>query len=103
MLLQRHNNKFMDNFSQTQNNKKSKTWLVVLTIIVVLAVLAWFAYSYRTILIPSGGSESQLNKLESQGTSDEISEIEKDLNVTSLGDLNSEITDIERELQNTGY
>ena len=83
-----------------QNNKKSRTWLVIV-IIVVLAVLAWFAYSYRTILIPSG-TESQINKLESQSTSDEIGDIEKDLNATSLDGLNNELSDIEKELQNTG-
>lgn len=79
---------------------KSRTWFTIL-IIVALGVIAWFAYSYRNVLIPSS-AESVIRGLELQGTSDEVADIEKDLNATSLGELNSELSDIEKELQNAG-
>lgn len=77
-----------------------RTWLTIL-IIIVLAVIAWFVYSYRNVLIPSG-AESVIQKLELQGTSDEVADIEKDLNATSLGGLNNELSDIDKEFQNLG-
>jgi hypothetical protein len=58
-------------------------------------------YSYRNVLIPSS-AESVINKLELQGTSDEVSNIEKDLNATSLEGLDSELSDIDKEFQNLG-
>ncbi|MEK7559952.1 MAG: hypothetical protein AAB522_01470 [Patescibacteria group bacterium] len=79
---------------------KSKTWLVII-IIAVLAVIAWLAYSFRTVLIPSG-AESVIKQLEIQGTSDGVADIEKDLKDTSLEGLDGEVSNIERELQSAG-
>lgn len=76
---------------------KSRTWLIIL-IIVALGVIAWFVYSYRNVLISSGAKQ----ELEVRGTSDEVADIEKDLNTTPLEGLNSELSDIEKELQNAG-
>lgn len=80
--------------------KKSKTWLVIV-IIIALAVLAYLAYSFRNTLIPSG-TESTIGQLESQGASDEVSAIEQDLTGTTLQGLDSEVADIEKELESSG-
>lgn len=77
-----------------------KAWLSIL-IIVVLAVIAYFVYSYRNVLIPSS-SESAINQLEVQGNSDEVSDIENDLNTTFLKGLDSEVSDIEKEFESAG-
>lgn len=79
---------------------KSKIWLSII-IILALAILAYLAYSFRTVLIPSG-AESVINQLESQGASDEIADIKNDLDATGLSGLDSELSDIEKELQNPG-
>ena len=75
---------------------KSRTWLTV-TIIIILAIIAYFAYSYRNVLIPSG-AESVINQLELQSTSDEVADIENDLDTTTLEGLDSELESIEKEL-----
>ena len=80
---------------------KSKALFAIL-IIIILGVIAWLAYSYRNVLIPSG-AESTINNLESQGTSDEVSNIESDLNSTVLDGLDNELSDIESELQGASY
>lgn len=91
----------MNNFGpQPMYQKKSKTWLVIV-IIIALAVLAYLAYSFRSTLIPSG-SVPTVGQLESQGASDDVSAIEKDITNTNLTGLDSEVLDIEKELGNVG-
>ena len=80
---------------------KSKAWSAIL-IIIILGVVAWLAYSYRNVLIPSG-AESIINNLESQGASDDIASIEADLSSTALEGLDNELSDIEKELQGASY
>jgi len=90
----------MDNFGpQPMNQKKSKTWLAVV-IILILAVLAYLVYFVR--ISNKEPAEPIVNQLESQGTSDEVADIEQDLSGTALEGLDSEVTDIETELQNFG-
>lgn len=79
------------------NQKKSKTWLAIL-IIIVLAALAYAVYFVR--VSNQEPAEPIVNQLESQGTSDEVSAIEKDLTGTALEGLDSEVSDIEKELGN---
>lgn len=79
---------------------KSRVWFTII-IIIVLGVLAYLAYSYRTVLIPSG-TESVINKLETQSASDEVTSIESDLQVTELQSLDSELESIDKEFQNIG-
>lgn len=79
---------------------KSRAWLTII-IIVALGVFAYFAYSYRTVLIPSG-TESVINKLESQSVSDKVVDIEKDLSNTQLNGLDNELSGIEGELKSSG-
>ena len=78
-----------------------KKTLFAILIIVILAVIAYFAYMYRNVFVPSG-TESVINKLESQSSSDQVADIEADLESTNLGNLDSELSDIESELKNTG-
>ncbi len=47
---------------------------------------------------PSAEIDEDTAVLEEQGTSDEISDIEADLNATDLFDIDKELTDIDREL-----
>lgn len=90
----------MDNFGpQPMNQKKSKTWLAIV-IIIVLAALAYAVYFVR--VTNKEPAEPIVNQLESQGTSDEVSAIEKDLSATALEGLDNEVSDIEKELQNLG-
>ena len=78
-----------------------KKTLFAILIIIILAVVAYFAYTYRSVFVPSG-TESVINKLESQSSSDQVADIEADLESTNLDNLDSELSDIESELQNTG-
>lgn len=91
----------MDNFEpRPMNQKKSKVWFAIV-IIVVLAVLAYLVYFVR-IISNKEPIEPIVNQLESQGISDEVSAIEQDLTGTVLNGLDSEVSDIEKELQNLG-
>jgi len=47
---------------------------------------------------PTTEGDQDIGALEEQGTSDEIDEIETDLESTDLSDLDKELTDIESEL-----
>jgi len=47
---------------------------------------------------PSAEIDEDTTALEEQGTSDEISDIEADLNATDLSDIDKELTDIDSEL-----
>jgi len=47
---------------------------------------------------PAAEIDEETAALEEQGTSDEISEIEADINATELSDIDKELTDIEDEL-----
>jgi len=78
------------------NQKKSKTWLTIL-IIVVLAAIAYGVYFVR--MSNQEPAEPIVNQLESQGASDEVSAIEQDLTGTALDGLDSEVSDIEKELE----
>jgi len=90
----------MDNFGpQPMNQKKSKTWLTI-SIIIVLAVLAYAVYFVR--MSNQETAEPIVNQLELQGTSDEVSAIEQDLTGTALDGLDNEVSDIEKELESLG-
>lgn len=79
--------------------KKSKAWLAIV-IIVALAVLAYFVYFVR--VSTQEPAEPIVNQLESQRSSDDVSAIEQDLSGTVLEGLNSEVSDIEKELESLG-
>ena len=70
-------------------------WIGIAVIAIAAAILAWYYYSPSWL--PAGPDAATL-KLESQGTSDEVSAIEQDLSATDLTDLDKELSDIEAEL-----
>lgn len=76
-------------------NKQSKIWIAI--IIIVLGAVAYWVY-YARVSIVSESSQSAIEQLELQETSDEVSDIEKDLNATSLEGLDSELSDIDATL-----
>ncbi|MBI2627212.1 MAG: hypothetical protein HYW77_03135 [Parcubacteria group bacterium] len=82
--------------------KGSKTTWVV--IILVILVLGWWFFLRSSSPLgeptatptPSLGQQ-EINILD-QGTSDSVADIEKDLNSTDLNDLDKELADIEKVL-----
>ena len=83
--------------------KKSAGPVFGIVIIVVLLILAGF-YFWGTLndsMSPAeiaAEADTALESLETQSTSDEISDIEADLDATSLDDLDQELGDIDLEL-----
>lgn len=83
--------------------KKSAGPVFGIIIIVVLLILAGF-YFWGTLddsMSPAeiaAEADTALESLETQSTSDEISDIEADLDATSLDDLDQELGDIDLEL-----
>ena len=81
----------------TSRSKKALAlWLAVA--VVVIAVVIWYYYAYYAAPLLPRGPDAATTRLETQGTSDEVSAIEQDLNATDLGDLDKELSDIEAEL-----
>ncbi|MEK9175143.1 MAG: hypothetical protein AAB795_00965 [Patescibacteria group bacterium] len=81
-----------------QNN--SKIWLIV-SIVVVLIIIAFGFYFLRNSNIfetPSAiESINDINMLQKQGTSDDISAINADLQATDLNNLDKEVSAIDAE------
>ncbi len=75
---------------------------VVVGIVVVLLILAGFVYyarqSQQQREVPPLQS-TDIQALQTQGTSDEVVAIEQDLTATDLNDIDEELNDIDRELQ----
>ncbi|HEY4497721.1 MAG TPA: hypothetical protein VJC20_03155 [Candidatus Paceibacterota bacterium] len=82
---------------QVSPTNKSHVGFVV-GIIVALLVLAGILYYARQARQLAPAPLSDIQALEEQGTSDEITAIEQDLAKTDLGNLDQELSDIEREL-----
>ena len=81
----------------TEEKPKIGRYIVILIIIVILVVVGYFVvkdYQNRV----SDISEPDLKELRTQGTSDEISEIEKDVNLSDFGELDKELEQIREEL-----
>jgi len=93
-----------------ETGKFDKLWFipVILALVAVIVVGAlWVANkgllapspSPTPTASPSAELDEDTAALEEQGTSDEISKIEADLNATDLTDIDKELTDIEDELE----
>jgi len=74
---------------------KKLLWLVI--ILVVVAVGAYVGWNFFKAG-PISPADTSLKQLEKQGTSDELSAIEADLNATDLSNLDKELGDIGKEL-----
>lgn len=86
-----------------------KLWFipVILALVVVIVVGALWVTNKGLLIpqpsptptpTPAAEVDEGTAALEEQGTSDEVSEIEADLNATDLSDIDKELTDIENEL-----
>lgn len=83
-------------------DKKSTGSLVgILIILLIIIVGGWYFLRERSQKIPifDEDTESSIESLEKQGTSDEVVDIEADLNATNLSDLDAELDSIDQELQ----
>ncbi len=90
----------MDQFiNQPMEQHKSKGWLVTV-IVVVLVALAFLIYFLRGNNLGGlpGLSQSDVQKLQQQGSSDNVASIDADLKATDLTNLDKETTDINKEL-----
>lgn len=87
--------------NQPMEQHKSKVSLIIV-IIVILVVLAFVIFYLRDSDLGSlPGLSNQMNdvqKLEQQGTSDEVATIEQDLAATNLNNLDKELDSIDKEL-----
>lgn len=86
-------------------------WIVFVILAVIMVLIIGFLWASNQGLIPFKRTvvptptptplvetDSMTTALEQQETSDEISAIEKDLQVTDFSNLDKELTDIESEL-----
>ncbi len=84
-----------------------KFWFLPLLLVLVVVIVGGMLWAMESGLIlpkpspsptPTAVEDESTAALEEQGTSDEIWEIEADLNATDLSDLDKEVQDIEKEL-----
>ena len=86
--------------------EKNQIGPAVAVIIIVLILAAGGFYFWKTQMAQRsmtpedilGAEDPVLEELQAQGASDEIADIETDLNATVLGGLDAELSNIEREL-----
>jgi uncharacterized membrane protein len=78
-----------------QNQKGSVVWWIIIVVIIALAIYFYGLPGINT----NYGSPATTEELSTQGESDDIEEIEVDLNDTELENLDAELSDIEGELQ----
>ena len=89
--------------------EKSSSGPIAGIAIIVILLIAGGVYFWSSVLnkeeteqlpmIQSGGEvDAIVNQLNLQGTSDEVADIEADLNTTDLGSLDSELEDLLDEL-----
>ena len=78
---------------------------IIVIVLIVGGVYLWMTATDQDVdesqlpVIQSGGeAEAIVNQLNTQGTSDEIADIEADLNTTELENLDSELDDLLNEL-----
>jgi len=94
--------------STLQNNEpeKSTSGPLIGVAIIIIVLIAGGIYFWSTTVdrdeLPTSQSVTEtdavVNRLNSQGTSDEIVDIEADLNTTELDSLDSDISDLLNEL-----
>ena len=97
----------MDQMSVAGDGKKSMGPMMGIIIIVIVIVLGGAYYFFTqnqngsdeiTTEEITAQEDDTLTALQEQGTSDEIADIEADLNFTDLEGLDAELEDIEKEL-----
>lgn len=75
--------------------------IIVVAVMGIAAVLAFGVFDAgklkRTVQEPSVGQDQQLKELETVSTSDEVPDIERDINETNLETIDVELSEIEKE------
>lgn len=104
----------------TMEKKSGGTGILIGSIIIILILVLGGAYFF---FMRKGGNEIQdttenteetandiantpdanLEKLSTQGTSDSVTDIEKDVDDTNLTGLDTELNSVDQELQGAGY
>lgn len=97
-----------DTVSQPQEDKKSVGSIIGIIIIIVIIIIGglyyWGSYLNKQDLASltpeeiASQDDTAVEQLQEQGTSDEIADIEADLNATDLEGLDAELEQIEMEL-----
>lgn len=77
------------------SQKKMWLWLVVGAVVIIVLAALWWFWQGPTAPAEENGATTAL---ETQGTSDEVSAIDTDLQATDLGNLDAELEDIDSEL-----
>jgi hypothetical protein len=75
-----------------------KNSMIALASILVIAMGFMAVVLFRKHPVPKSVFRSDVNKIETQSTSDSIDSIEEDLNDTDLDNIDKELQDIEKEL-----
>lgn len=95
---------------QEEIQERSSSGSLIGVAIIIIVLVAGGIYFWSTAVgrdrgsdqlptIQSGGEvDAIVNQLNSQGTSDEVADIEADLNTTGLDNLDSELSDLLNEL-----
>lgn len=86
-----------------QDKRGFTALFLILSVVVIafLAILAYALFSYGSLRkqsdyqLPTVEEDQQLLQLKKQGSSDEIWEIEKDINATELDNLDFELSEVE--------
>ncbi len=81
----------------------TKTNLILLSgiALIALGITGYFLYSKPKISSESQTTDQQSMKLEKQSDSDDLDSIEKDLDETSLTNVDKESVSIEQEIKST--
>lgn len=93
----------INNNPKDSANEKFKYTKIVVVILVLLLIVLGMSYivtrkSANTSIIINESDEADFDELNIQGTSDEISEIEKDVNLSDFNELDAELQQIQQEI-----
>lgn len=81
--------------------KKSRNFILVLAIAIGVAISIIFYMRFQQAPTQDILFQKEINEMKDQSSSDEIEDIEKDLEETDLSNIDSELQYIEKELENS--
>ena len=77
-----------------------KNFIITLAAILVIAMgMMAIVMTIQQLKTAPSAYDASIEKMETQSTSDNLNDIEKDLNETDFSDLDKELDDIEKELE----
>lgn len=81
------------------SRKKTNFWLYLVGLVVIVVIVVLFVTrGEQPPPQPPASVDTQVQQLQTQSASDEVSVIEQDLQNTNLDQLDTELTDIEKDL-----